>query len=346
MGVDRFARKYFNLAVPGLLAVAAYFQAVAVVELLAARALALTPEQIVGPDRQAGKTKPRNPVNRPHSVSGDPILARNAFDSVTGPLDKKPITLTTPEKPKTVDLSDPLHAPPCQGVVLNIVSESIDPAWSLANIRGPKDTAGVIRRVGDSVGDLQVAYVGFNAAKASPAVWLIGEGQLCQSLLFTEDKDKHVPGAAVERPTVPEPEAAPTPTPADAARSRRRTGAPAVPSEISEKIQKVSDTEFNIERSVVDRILENQAELMRSARIVPEQKDGKTVGIRLFGIRSDTLLGTLGMQNGDRLEKINGYDMASPEKALEAYARLRTASKLTVTLSRRGNPMTIEYQIK
>jgi general secretion pathway protein C len=96
----------------------------------------------------------------------------------------------------------------------------------------------------------------------------------------------------------------------------------------------------------VDRILENQAELMRSARIVPEQKDGKTVGIRLFGIRSDTLLGTLGMQNGDRLEKINGYDMASPEKALEAYARLRTASKLTVTLSRRGNPMTIEYQIK
>jgi general secretion pathway protein C len=346
MGVDRFARKYFNLAVPGLLAVAAYFQAVAVVELLAARALALTPEQIVGPDRQPGKAKSRSTVSRAHSVSGDPILARNAFDSVTGPLDKKPIALSTPDKPKTIDLSDPLHAPPCQGVVLNIVSESVDPAWSLANIRGPKDTAGVIRRVGDAVGDLQVAYVGFNSVKASPAVWLVGEGELCQSLLFAEDKDKqHTPGAAVERPTVPEPEANLAP-PTDAARSRRRTGAPTVPTEISEKIQKVSDTDFNIERSVVDRILENQAELMRSARIVPEQKDGKTVGIRLFGIRSDTLLGTLGMQNGDRLEKINGYDMASPEKALEAYARLRTASKLTVTLSRRGNPMTIEYQIK
>lgn len=344
MGVDRFARKYFNLVVPGLLAVAAYFQAVAVVELLASRALALTPEQIVGPDRQAGKAKPRSTVNRSHSVSGDPILARNAFDSVTGPLDKKPISLSNPEKPKTVDLSDPLHAPPCQGVVLNIVSESIDPAWSLANIRGPKDTAGVIRRVGDPVGDLQVAYVGFNPVKATPAVWLIGEGQLCQSLLFTEDKEKHAAAAPAPAPA-PEPEAAPS-APSPETRSRRRSGAPAVPSEIADKIQKVSDTDFNIERSVVDRILENQAELMRSARIVPEQKDGKTVGIRLFGIRSDTLLGTLGMQNGDRLEKINGYDMASPEKALEAYARLRTASKLTVTLSRRGTPMTIEYQIK
>ncbi len=42
----------------------------------------------------------------------------------------------------------------------------------------------------------------------------------------------------------------------------------------------------SIDRSVVDKILENQAELMRSARIVPEQKDGKVVGVRLFGIQS------------------------------------------------------------
>jgi general secretion pathway protein C len=52
------------------------------------------------------------------------------------------------------------------------------------------------------------------------------------------------------------------------------------------------------------------------------------------------------MQNGDRLEQINGFDMASPEKALEAYARLRTASNLTVQLTRRGKPLTINFNIK
>ena len=51
---------------------------------------------------------------------------------------------------------------------------------------------------------------------------------------------------------------------------------------------------------MVDKILENQAELMRQARIVPEQENGKVTGIRLFGVRADTLLGTLGMENGDR----------------------------------------------
>ena len=111
-------------------------------------------------------------------------------------------------------------------------------------------------------------------------------------------------------------------------------------------IKKVGGTEFNVDRSVVDKILENQAELMKMARIVPEQENGKIVGIRLFGVRPDTLLGVLGMENGDRLQSINGFDMTSPEKALEAYARLRTADHLTVQVNRRGSNVNLDFNIK
>jgi general secretion pathway protein C len=155
---------------------------------------------------------------------------------------------------------------------------------------------------------------------------------LCQAVLFSE-QPKPTP-AATPRPASPAP------------RAHHRGGPATVPQDIASKIQKVSDTEFNVDRSVVDKILENQAELMRSARIVPEQKNGKVVGIRMFGIRPDTLLGTLGMKNGDRLEAINGFNMSSPEKALEAYARLRTASNLNVKINRRGQPMSIDFHIK
>jgi general secretion pathway protein C len=220
-------------------------------------------------------------------------------------------------------------------VLLDIVSESPDAAWSLAQLKGPGDTDFSTRRVGDTVGKLKVVYIGFNPAKGSPAVWLEGD-KLCQALLFSEKAQKGKEAAASSTPP---------PAPAAAAANNGRPTAPQVPAAISDKIAKISETQFKIERSVIDSILENQAQLMRTARIVPEQKDGKTVGIRLFGIRSDTLLGTLGMQNGDRLEQINGFDMASPEKALEAYARLRTATSLTVQLTRRGKPLTIDYQI-
>jgi general secretion pathway protein C len=153
---------------------------------------------------------------------------------------------------------------------------------------------------------------------------------------------------SAKAPAAPAAPAASTPaTPAPAAGAAAVVGGvSAVPADIASKIQKVSANEFNVDRQVVDKILENQAELMRSARIVPEQENGKVVGIRLFGIRPDTLLGTLGLENGDRLQSINGFDMASPEKALEAYARLRTADHLTVQVNRRGANQNIDFNIK
>jgi general secretion pathway protein C len=345
MGVERLARRSFGFVVAALLGLAIYFQAAGAVELVAAKALVIPPPTGSALDGKGRRVPRRLGVPKVATTNGDVILSRNPFDSVTGPLDRAPLELSVPEPSAAkgaLDLSDPLGAPECADVVVNIVSESADPEWSLAQLKGPGDTEAATRRVGDPVGKLKVAYIGFNSLKASPAVWLSSEDHLCQALLFSE---KNAAAANAEAP----PAATPPPED-DAARARRSrrgaSSAPAVPTEISDKIQKVSETEFNVDRSVIDNVLENQATLMRSARIVPEQKDGKTVGIRLFGIRQDTLLGTLGMQNGDRLEKINGYDMASPEKALEAYARLRTATSLTVQVTRRGKPLTIEYTIK
>jgi len=79
--------------------------------------------------------------------------------------------------------------------------------------------------------------------------------------------------------------------------------------------------------------------------VVPEQQDGAIVGVRLFGIRPGSLLATLGLQSGDRLESINGLSVASPEEALEAYARLRTAERLNVRLSRSGKPVELTLNI-
>jgi len=334
MGVERFARKSFGFVVAFLLGLAVYFQASGTVELVAAHVLS-TPPAAGG---KARRGKAPKAVVRPSTTTGDPILSRNAFDSVTGPLDREALTVQVPEAAThAVDVSDPLSAPECEDVLVNIVTESQDPEWSLAQLKGPGDADAATRRVGDDVGKMKVAFIGYNALKASPAVWLVNDEKICQAFLFSE---KHEKAAASEPAASAEPA-----TPAAEKRTARR-GAPQVPSEIADKIQKISETEFSVDRSVIDNILENQATLMRSARIVPEQKDGKTVGIRLFGIRSDTLLGTLGLQNGDRLEQINGFDMASPEKALEAYARLRTATSLTVALNRRGKPLTINFNIK
>lgn len=329
MAIDALLKRYFLGVVLALVAVAAYFQAAGATQLVGSA---------IGAAAASGSAAPipnppyKLPVPAREVKSGEAIIARNPFDSVTGPLNQKEIELPGSETPKEPELTDPLAAPACDGIQVLIVTESDDPLWSVAALQGPGEPHPRMRRVGDDVAGKKVAFIGFNPREQTPAVWIESGAQVCQAMLFRQ------------QPTVAA--AAPTPAPAAPEPPKPASGAPSLDPAIASKIQKVSDTEFNIDRSVIDKILENQAELMKSARIVPEQKDGKVVGVRMFGIRPDTLLGTLGIQNGDRLETLNGFNMASPEKALEAYARLRTASNLNVKVNRRGAPVSIDFHIK
>jgi len=325
---DALFKKYFSLVVLGLVALVAYFQASGTTALLGA---SLT-EPVASTEPVSAPSRAFKP--RPPRRTAEPLIKRNPFDSVTGPLDAKPPPAMAAPDPEP-QVTDPLKCPVCSDVKVQIVTESDDPEWSFAALQGNGDPMPQLRRVGDSVGNRQVAYIGFNPAEASPAVWLTAGSELCQALLFAKQPEVSAQPQAAAAPQGEAPAEAPPPK-----------GAKPVPDDIKNKIQKVSDSEFHVDRSVVDKILADQAELMRSARIVPEKKDGKVVGIRLFGIRQDTLLGTLGFQNGDRLETINGFDMASPEKALEAYARLRTANNLAVKINRRGQSQSIDYRIK
>ena len=320
MAVDQLLRKNFWLAVLPLVAIAALLNAQAVTQLVG---ISLTPDEkaLAAPPPVAKVTPMSNASAR--NASADAILSRNPFDHVTGPL-RPPVVEDTAVASANLDTSDPWNAPVCDGVRVLVIAASSDPDWSFAALSGTTDTKSVLRRKGGEMSGKTVHFVGWDRG------WFQNGSSLCQAQLFKQ----------------PEVHAAAPPPAASASAAPAKGGAPGLDPSLAKGIQKLSPTEFNIDRSVVDKILENQSELMRQARIVPEQENGKVVGIRMFGIRPETLLGTLGMENGDRLQTINGFDMASPEKALEAYARLRTADKLVVQVNRKGQNMNLDYNIK
>jgi general secretion pathway protein C len=312
MAIDKLLKRYFWAVILGLVALAAFFDAQGIMHVVGA-GLGPDEKQLATPGLMA--RVPPAPVSvSPHATNAEAILSRNPFDSVTGPLNLVPTSdsATAAELPP-LDMSDPFNAPDCDGVRVLIITASA--ALETSTEKGKS----FLRRRGGDVGGKTVKFIGWDR------VWLASGNQLCQTQMF---KPPALASGAVA--------AAPMPT----------GGATPVSDDIKKGIQRIGPNEFNVDRGVVDKILENQAELMRQARIVPEQENGKVVGIRLFGVRNDTLLGTLGMENGDRLEKINGFDMTSPEKALEAYARLRTADHLTISLNRKGSEQNLDYNIK
>lgn len=323
MAFDQLLKKNFWLVILPLIAIAALLNAKAVTQLIG---IGLMPDekQLSAPPAVA-KTAP-HPASSTKTASAEPILARNPFDHVTGPLRVEVAEgAEGSATDATVDTSDPWSVPPCDGVKVLIIAASSDKDWSFAALSTGSDKS-QLRRRGDDFNGKKVYFVGWDR------VWFQNGGSLCQAQVFKPESESKT--------------ATPAPAPVASSSSTPKKGAAALDPALAKGIQKVSATEFNIDRGVVDKILENQADLMRQARIVPEQENGKVVGIRLFGVRPDTLLGHLGMENGDRLQTINGFDMASPEKALEAYARLRTADKLTVSINRRGQNMNLDYNIK
>lgn len=331
--MDALLKRHFWIVIALLGSAITWFNATAFTQLLAGKYLPLEPgafavhpassaPRFIVPGASSGAPTTRN-------VAARSILENNAFDSVTGPIVE---SVALPVEPVTTvdDNAGERMFPACTGapkLVITVVDPQV-PARSFAVLSTGEGVANKpLAREGSTVGSRQVAVI-------------------VREKLYFRDGASYCYVGMFMPPPPPAPAVPVAPPPGPGAPMGDPGGVPKVSPDIMKGIQKVDDLNFNIDRVVVDKIIENQAELMKTARIIPEQVDGKVVGIKLLNIRPDTLLGVLGMQGGDSLKSINGFDMTSPEKALEAYAKLRTAPHIQVGLIRGGKPVNLEYSIK
>ena len=309
MGFDARLKRWFPAVLVLLVGLAAYFQAAGLGRLVSS-SLTGPPFEPVSP---RPPTKVRNALAALQTEKdGASILDRNPFDSATGPLLRNgPSGDPPPAAPES--LGDPYADPICDAGKVLIITEGDDWLWSFAAIAGP-DGKAALRRVGDEIGGRTVH------AMAWDRVWLRQGEARCQLPLHESRPDK------------------PPPKPV------RAPGA-GVPNEIAQHIRREADNHYVVDRPVVDTLL-GRPELLQSIRAVPVREGDKVVGLRLNGIRSGSVFGLLGLQNGDRLDTINGFEMGDPTSMMEAYARLRTAERLDVRIVRGGKPVSIDVEMR
>lgn len=128
--------------------------------------------------------------------------------------------------------------------------------------------------------------------------------------------------------------------------SKRQSAREELMAAIDEGVKKTGDNTWEIDRSVVDKVLANPTAVGRGARIVPSIKNGKPNGFKLYAIRPSSVYSKIGLMNGDTLHSVNGFDLSTPDKALEVYTKLRESNSLQVSVTRRGKPVTLKYSIK
>ncbi len=262
------------------------------------------------------------------------VLSRNIFDSQTGAIAWDPPyvePVVDPDADPSGAIVDPIGEPEVCQAALRLVASFVVPrvpALSFASIEANGQT--LLYRSGMQVEGHDI--VGIREHR----VFMRPSGRpLCQITMF---KPPQVPGqpplAAAEPPADPW-------TPGNNVVQGGLTE-----DELAQGITQVSDTQYNVARTLLDKALSNQSELMRAARMIPYEENGRVTGMKVSGIRRKSLLGRLGVQNGDVLRTINGFDLSSPDSALEAYTKLRSMDQFTIALIRSGQPRNMDYSVK
>ena len=315
--MEAYIRKYFGVLPVLVVIVCAYFGAKAANHVVEAKALRDSDKLGTAEKVVKGRKKKVTPAK---TKVGEPIVARNMFCSSCVPAE--------PDEEIEGEVIDS-DSPPGTSLPLRLVATNVstEPAYSFAMIQNTST-------------DRQGSYSIDQNIPESGAVVRI----TAKYVDFKNEKSKRVERLSL---LSAKPAARKTETKSKTTKPNAKAGKnDELMAMVEEGVNKVSDTEFEIDKKVVDKILENPMSVARGARIVPSIKNGKANGFKLYAIRPSSVYAKIGLMNGDTIHSINGFELTSPDKALEVYTKVRSASSLSVNATRRGKPISLNYSIK
>lgn len=103
---------------------------------------------------------------------------------------------------------------------------------------------------------------------------------------------------------------------------------------------------YAIDQGALNAALDNIGQVMTDARLLPGISEGKVEGLRVSEVKPRGIFGTVGIKNGDLLQRINDFPIDSPEKAIQAFVTLRGQTHIKLDLVRNGQPTTLSYDIR
>ena len=105
-------------------------------------------------------------------------------------------------------------------------------------------------------------------------------------------------------------------------------------------------TEFSVAEDELSAALANLPQLLSQARAVPYFRNGQSIGMRLFAIRSGSMYEKLGLKNGDIVLSVNENSLSDPAQALKLFEQLKSERSINVKLERNSQNMDMRYAIR
>lgn len=110
--------------------------------------------------------------------------------------------------------------------------------------------------------------------------------------------------------------------------------------------EKVAENSWVIDQKAVTSSLNDMSRVMTDARLTPKVTDGRVGGFLVTEIKPRGIFDAIGLKNGDVLTKINGFEIDSPEKAVQVLSGLRGQTNIDLDILRAGKPKSLHYTIR
>ncbi|NOY64917.1 MAG: hypothetical protein GXO97_05945 [Nitrospirae bacterium] len=101
-----------------------------------------------------------------------------------------------------------------------------------------------------------------------------------------------------------------------------------------------------VKRSEVISKSKDLNKLLTTVRISPFYRKDKFLGYRINMLKRGSFLYQLGLRPGDILQRINGEEIDSPDKAIEMLSKLEDITAVNIDLLRRGAKKTLFIEIE
>ena len=115
---------------------------------------------------------------------------------------------------------------------------------------------------------------------------------------------------------------------------------------VSKRAGMATSQNITLKRSRIETAVKDVNNLMKQVRIRPHFTSGKPDGLRLTGIRPNSIFYNMGLKSGDIITGVNNNNIESVDDVLKFYQSLQSSSSVQLQIKRRGRPKTINYNIE
>lgn len=123
--------------------------------------------------------------------------------------------------------------------------------------------------------------------------------------------------------------------------------APVAAASTTDGIEQLGENSYAISRELFNQHLTDLEGLSKLGRALQHRgPNGEFDGYRLSAIRRNTVAEQIGLRNGDIIHGVNGQQLSSMQAAMDAYTQLSGGSAFQVEVTRRGQKVQLDYQVR